>query len=125
MNFLRTKSTPPPAIPKLMGILTAIGVTPWIPIDWVPNGFYAQLFGTSGALTATAHFEFSNDGQNLAALEGTTLSLSGTGAGASVVAAALGAQTMHPMIPWKYVRLNVTAISGIGASVSGFQCLGN
>ena len=125
MNFLRTKSTPPPSIPKSMGSLSAIGVTPWIPIDWIPNGFYAQLSGTSGALTATASFDFSNDGINPASNEGTSLSLAGTGAGAGVVVGAGGAKTMNPWIPWKYVRLNVSAISGIGALVTGFQCLGN
>ena len=32
--------------------------------------------------------------------------------------------SVSPLVPWKYCRLVVTAISGTGAQVAGFQNLG-
>jgi len=108
-----------------MGSLTAIGTTSWFRVEHIPNGFFAQISGTSGTVTATCMFQFSNDGITLACKEGTTISLSGTATGAGVVADADGAKTQNPWVPWKYVRLSVSAISGTGAIVSASQVLGN
>jgi hypothetical protein len=128
-GYLVTGMIPPPIgnntpRPKAVGIaLTATGTTPWVPIYMVPNIYFAQIFGTSGASTATCRFEFSDDGISLAG-KGSTLSLSGTGTGATVVADADHDKSVSPWSPWKFVRLNVTAISGTGAKVAGFQALG-
>ena len=130
--------------PKLVGAVTAIAVTPWVKITDAPCAYYAQLTGTSGACTATCHFEF---GDNIPGLPagapnsvapagmGTTITLTGTGAGVGstsvpspstlVGAGMFGADaSVSPLVPWKYCRLNVTAISGTGAQVAGFQVLG-
>ncbi len=69
--------------------------------------FQATVTGT-GAVTATVEIEVSNDGTNWCDTAAGTISLSGT--------------TTHTdgfttTSPWKYVRANVTAISGTGASV--------
>lgn len=132
-------------MPKLVGLLTATGTGPWAKINDVPSAYYAQLTGTSGACTATAHFEFGDDipgtggvGQTGVAPAGvgTTISLSGTGAGGNTGSSSpqpapyvgtgmFGADaSVSPLVPWKYCRLVVTAISGTGAQVAGFQNLG-
>jgi len=131
--------------PKAVGApLTAIGVSSWAKITDAPNAYFAQLTGTSGAVTATCHFEFGDDipglpmgNQNAVAPAGmgTAISLTGTGAGvaaagppASSALVGLGMfgadASVSPLVPWKYVRLNVTAISGTGAQVAGFQTMG-
>ena len=131
------------AQPKFVGAVTAIGVTNWVKITDAPNAYYAQLTGTSGALTATCHFEFGDDipglpqgNPNVApAGMGTAISLTGTGTGVNgtqapangtlVGAGMFGADaSVSPLVPWKYVRLNVTAITGTGAQVAGFQTMG-
>ena len=133
------------AQPKAVGgPLTGIGVSSWAKITDAPNAYYAQLTGTSGALTATCHFEFGDDipglpmglpGSVAPAGVGTAITLSGTGAGvnsgsapASNALVGLGMfgadASVSPLVPWKYVRLNVTAISGTGAQVNGFQTMG-
>ena len=131
-GFLPTRTIPPPTgnnvpVPKAIGVLTATGTTPWMPAFMVPNAFYAHLFGTAtDAVSATAHFEFSDDG-NFPAAKGSTITLSGTGNGpAPAQPADFGADaSVSPWTPWKWVRLNVTAITGTGAAVKGFQALGS
>ena len=86
-GYIPTRTIPPPVagfpVSKLVGSLTATGTTPWVPLWLVPNACYAQIEGTSGAVTATCHFEFSDDGSTLAC-KGSAISLSGTSAGAGV-----------------------------------------
>ena len=102
------------------------------------------MTGTSGAVTATCHFEFGDDIPNTPvglpssvapAGVGTTISLTGTVAGVGagttpspgplVGTGMFGADaSVSPLVPWKYCRLVVTAISGTGAQVAGFQNLG-
>ena len=69
--------------------------------------YQAVLTGT-GALTASINIEYSNDGVNPCATVGGTISLSGT----TTVSDGFTSNS-----PWKYVRANVTAISGTGATV--------
>ena len=131
--------------PKAVGKpLTAISVGAWALVTDAPDAYYAQLTGTSGACTATCHFEFGDDipglpinTQNAIAPAGvgTTISLTGTGlgvpggsapaSGVYVGTGMFGADaSVSPLVPWKYVRLVVTAISGTGAQVAGFQTMG-
>ena len=70
--------------------------------------FQATVSGT-GAVTATVDIEVSNDGTNWCDTAAGTITLSGT------TSATDGFTTTSP---WKYVRANVTAISGTGATVS-------
>lgn len=72
------------------------------------SSFQATVLGT-GAVTATVEIEGSNDGAYWCDTPLGTITLSGT--------------TSHTdgftvNAPWKYVRANITAISGTGANVS-------
>ena len=126
MMFLRPNTTSPDLdVKSLIGTLTATGVTPWMRVSMIPNAFYAQISGTSGALTATGHFDFSNDGKTVAASDPNALSFSGNGNGPNAPVQGLATTTYNPWTPWKYVRFNVTAISGTGATVQAFQAIGN
>lgn len=71
--------------------------------------FQATVEGT-GAVSATVEIQVSNDGVNACETEAGTIILSGTTSSSD------GFTTQHS--PWKYVRAEVTAISGTGASVS-------
>lgn len=71
--------------------------------------FQAIANGTSGAFSATVLVQVSNDGTNWET--GITFSLSGTATTADSAGDTMSA-------PWKYVRGNVTAISGTGANVT-------
>jgi len=71
-----------------------------------PNTTFQVVLTGTGALTATVVIEFSNDGTNV--VTGATFSLSGTTTVTDGV-------TINS--PWKYVRANVTAISGTSANV--------
>ena len=125
-SFLHTKTKPlTGTAPKLIGTLAAIGVTPWVPVELIPNGFFAQLQGTSGTCTATAKFEYSMDGVNLAATDPTALSFSATGTGAGNVVQALAPTTFNPWVPFGFVRLNCSAITGTGTQLQAFQMIGN
>lgn len=126
MMFLRPNTAPlDPDAKKLIGTLNAIGFTPWMRVSMIPNGFYAQISGTSGALTATGNFDFSNDGVTVAASDPNALTFSGNGQGANAPVQGLMTTTFNPWVPFKYVRFNLTALSGIGAQVSAFQMIGN
>jgi hypothetical protein len=70
--------------------------------------FQATVTGT-GAVTATVDIEVSNDGTNWLDTVAGTITLSGTTTHSD------GFTTTSA--PWKYVRANVTAISGTSASV--------
>lgn len=90
----------------MTGKLTT-GAGAWIYKDSPYSAFQATVTGT-GAVTATVEIEVSNDGVNIVDTVMGTITLSGT--------------TSHSdgftsEAPWKYVRANVTAISGTGATV--------
>lgn len=70
--------------------------------------FQATVTGT-GVVTATVDIEVSNDGVNAVDTVAGTITLSGTTVHSD------GFTTQHS--PWKYVRANVTAITGTDASV--------
>lgn len=72
-----------------------------------------QVYGTtsSGAGSATVLIEVSNDNSNYETLISFSLTLDTT-----VVAA--GGDGDSSVIPWKYVRVNVSAISGTGAAIT-------
>jgi hypothetical protein len=70
--------------------------------------FHAVVTGT-GAVTATVDIEVSNDGSTWVDTVAGTITLSGTTSHAD------GFTTTAA--PWKFVRANVTAISGTGATV--------
>ena len=124
--FLRPNTKPiEQDIKSLLGTLTTISFTPWMRVSMVPNLFFAQISGTSGALTATGHFDFSNDGQTVCASDPGALTFSATGLGTNIPAQGLATTTFNPWVPFKYVRFSVTAISGTGATIQGFQAIGN
>lgn len=87
--------------------VTSTGAQPWVYKDSPYSTFQATVTGT-GAVTASINIEVSNDGVNAVATPMGTISLSGT------TSASDGFTTAAP---WKYVRANVTAISGTGATV--------
>ena len=69
--------------------------------------FQAIVTGT-GAVTATVNIEVSNDGSNWLSTALGTISLSGT---------TTANDGFTSSAPWKYVRANLTAVSGTGATV--------
>jgi hypothetical protein len=73
--------------------------------------FQAVVTGT-GAVTATVTIEYSNDGTNVLSTVGGTITLSGT---------TTASDGFTSTSPWKYVRANVTAISGTGATVQVYM----
>lgn len=92
---------------NLMTGKTSTGAGSWMFKDSPYSAFQATVTGT-GAVTATVEIEVSNDGVNAVDTVMGTITLSGT--------------TSHSdgftsEAPWKYVRANVTAISGTSASV--------
>lgn len=76
--------------------------------DTVNTTYQATVAGT-GAVTATVLIEVSNDDTNYCATPLGTISLSGT------TSATDGFTTSAP---WKYHRVNISAISGTGATVT-------
>ena len=77
----------------------------------LPDGvksIQASIAGT-GSLTATVAIEVSNDNVNWLSESDSTMSLSGTTAASAGLILSVG---------WKYLRANVTAISGTSAAVS-------
>ena len=100
--------------------LTAPGVGPWIANGGVNSTIQVLLTTSSGNGSATVNIEVSND-----TLNGTPLAIS-TVAGIITFALAASPQTdglTTQGAPWKWVRLNVVAITGTGAKILGF--LGN
>ena len=75
------------------------------------SSFQAVVTGT-GAVTAVVSIEVSNDGSNWCSTPMGTISLSGT------TSASDGFVTQAP---WKYVRANLSAISGTGATVQVYM----
>ena len=84
------------------------GAGNWVYKDSPHATFQATVTGT-GAVTATVDIEVSNAGVNVVDTVAGTITLSGTTTHSD------GFTTQHS--PWKFVRANVTAITGTGASV--------
>lgn len=87
---------------------TTTGAGDWKYKDSPHATFQATVTG-SGAVTATIDIEVSNDGVNAVDTAAGTITLSGTDSNSD------GFTTQHS--PWKYVRANVTSITGTSASV--------
>lgn len=94
---------------NLMDSATSTGAGDWKYKDSPHATFQATVAGT-GAVEATVDIEVSNDKVNVIDTVAGTITLSGTTSHSD------GFTTQHA--PWKYVRANVTAISGTGAAVS-------
>lgn len=91
--------------------VTTTGAGSLVYKDSPQSSFQATVSGT-GVVTATIDIEYSNDGTNVLDTVGGTITLSGT--------------TSHTDgftsdCPWKYVRANVTAISGTNATVQVYM----
>ncbi len=98
----------------VMNMVPAAGVTATGTTDWVPKGspdaaIQATLTGT-GAISATIDVECSNDGISALATPAGTITLSGT------TSVSDGFVTQNAS--WKFVRLNVRALTGTGATVN-------
>jgi hypothetical protein len=68
-----------------------------------PKATFQAVVVGAGAVSATVNIEYSNDGVNPCATVGGTITLSGT----TAIADGFTSDS-----PWKFVRANVTAISG-------------
>lgn len=90
--------------------VTATGTTDWVAKGSPDTAIQATVTGT-GSVSATINIECSNDGQNALATPAGTITLSGT------TTASDGFVTQNAS--WKYIRMNVTALSGTGATVTG------
>ena len=74
-----------------------------------PDATFQAIVSGTGAVSATVDIEYSNDGINVVDTAGGTITLSGTTSHSD------GFTSQNA--PWKYVRANVTAISGTDATV--------
>ncbi len=92
----------------LLSGATGTGAGGWKFKDSPHAAIQATVTG-SGAVTATVDIEVSNDGVNAVDTVAGTITLSGTTSHSD------GFITQNS--PWKYVRANVTAISGTNATV--------
>ncbi len=86
---------------------TATGAGSWIRRRDAGTSFQAIVTGT-GAVTATIDIEASNDGVNALETAHGTITLSGTGS---------ATDGFGSVSKWLYVRANVTALTGTGATV--------
>jgi hypothetical protein len=93
----------------LGGGVTVTGAGNWLYKDSPNASFQATVVGT-GAVTATVDIEVSNDGVYVVDTVAGTITLSGTTSHSD------GFITQNS--PWKYVRANVTAVSGTDATVN-------
>lgn len=87
--------------------VTSTGVQNKVYKDSPYSTFQATVTGT-GAVTATVVIEVSLDGTNWCSTPAGTITLSGTTTSSDGFTTASS---------WKYVRANITAISGTGATV--------
>ena len=74
-----------------------------------PKSTYQATVAGTGAVTATVTIEASNDGTSWCSTVLGTITLSGT---------TTDTDGLTSDAPWKFVRANVTAISGTGAAVT-------
>ena len=93
--------------PALLWSTVVTGVSPWFPLEFMPNTLSAYLDDTTTP-TATVAFEYSQDGVRRAHGE-STVNLTGT---ASSTGKALQWE------PWRFVRLNVSALAGASVKVN-------
>lgn len=91
--------------------VTVTGAGSFVYKDSPTSTFQAVVSGT-GAVTATVTIEYSNDGVNALSTVGGTITLSGT---------TTASDGFTSDAPWKYVRANVTAVSGTGATVQVYM----
>jgi hypothetical protein len=77
-----------------------------------PLACFQGVVSGTGAVTATINIEYSNDGINACSTVAGTISLSGT---------TVSSDGFTSEAPWKFVRANVTAISGTGATVQVYM----
>ena len=95
---------------ELLGTgVTVTGAGNWLYKDSPHATFQAVVVGT-GAVTATVTIEVSNDALYALSTVAGTITLSGTTSNSD------GFTTTDA--PWKYVRANVTAVSGTAATVT-------
>jgi len=96
-------------ISTLLDAVTATGAGTAAELPAADATFQCIANGTSGAFSATVNVEVSNDNTNWETA--ITFSMSGTATTADTAGDNIAA-------PWKYIRGNVTAISGTGANVT-------
>jgi len=89
--------------------VTATGTTDWVPKGSPDTAVQVTVTGT-GAVSATVNVECSNDGVSALATPAGTITLAGTGSASD------GFVTQNAS--WKFIRLNVTALSGTGATIT-------
>lgn len=94
---------------ELLSAAVATGAGDTNRMSSVYASFHAIANATSGAYSATVKIQVSNDNTNW--IDMGTISLSGTGPTADT-------DGLTSNTSWKYVRANVTAISGTGANVT-------
>lgn len=94
----------------LLDAATGTGAGAGVPLGFALAAFQATVAGT-GAVTATVNIEVSNEprGSSQSWLVAGTITLSGT-------TTASDGFTINS--PWKFVRANLTAVSGTGAAVT-------
>ena len=95
------------AVSILLAAATVVGAGAWVALSKIPVACQATVSGT-GTVTGTVDIEVSNDGVTPIATAPLTINLNGTttASDGGVVNA-----------PWKYIRANLTAISGTSAAV--------
>lgn len=93
---------------KLLDAVTGTGAGTGFQAETAKRTFQATVTGT-GALTATVKIQVSNDGTNYIDLA--TISLSGTTS---------ATDGFSSDAPWRFVRGNVTALTGTSAAVTAF-----
>jgi hypothetical protein len=77
-----------------------------------PKATFHGIVSGTGAVTATITIEYSNDGVNVLSTVGGTITLSGT---------TTASDGFTSDAPWKYVRANVTALTGTGATAQVYM----
>lgn len=78
-----------------------------------PDATFQAIVSGTDVVTATVDIEYSNDGVNALDTPGGTITLSGTTSHSD------GFTSQNA--PWKYVRANVTAVSGTDATVQVYM----
>lgn len=91
--------------------VTSTGTQPYVRKPAPGTVFQVVLTGT-GAISATIYFEVSLDGTNWVSPGMATVSLSGTNSVTDGFAS---------NAPWRFVRVNINALSGTGASVTVYM----
>ena len=87
--------------------VTSTGAGSFVYKDSPKASFHATVIGT-GTVTAVIDIEYSNDGTYALETKGGTITLSGS---------TYSSDGLTSDSPWKYVRANVTSISGTNATV--------